>query len=230
MCQIGDDKAPGPDGLTARFYKSCWDIVGQDVIKEVKYCFQTSYMKHPLNHTNICMIPKITNPETLSDYRPIALCNVLYKIISKCLEGRLRSHLNNIVFDAQAAFIPGRLVNDNVMIAHEMMHSLKSRKRVSQSYMAVKTDVSKAYDRVEWNFLETTMHLFGFSEKWIRWIMGTVRSIHYSVLINGVPHGMIKPQRGIRQGDSLSPIFLYCVLMSSAILLKLESLRVISGE
>jgi len=149
ICHIGDDKAPGPDGLTARFYKSCWEIVGPDVIKEVKFFFRTSYMKQSINHTNICMIPKITNPETFSDYRPIALCNVLYKIISKCLVERLKGHLDAIVSDSQAAFIPGRLVNDNVMIAHEMMHSLKTRKRVSQSYMAVKTDVSKAYDRVE---------------------------------------------------------------------------------
>lgn len=80
-------------------------------------------MKPSLNHTNICMIPKIKNPETLSDYRPIALCNILYKIILKCLVARLKTHLDAIVSDAQAAFIPGRLVNDNVMIAHEMMHS-----------------------------------------------------------------------------------------------------------
>lgn len=119
-------------------------------------------MKAGINHTNICMIPKINNPITLSDYRPIGLCNVLYKIISKCLVMRLKRHLNSIVSDSQAAFIPGRLITDNVMIAHEIMHSLKTRKRVSQTYMAVKTDVSKAYDRVEWNFLETTMRLLVF--------------------------------------------------------------------
>jgi len=107
ICQIGDDKAPGPDGLTARFYKSCCDIVSSDVIQEVKHYFRTSSMRNSLNHTNICMIPKITNPQTLLDYQPITLCNVLYKIISKCLVGRLKSHLDAIVFDSQAAFIPG---------------------------------------------------------------------------------------------------------------------------
>lgn len=98
-----------------------------------------------------------------------------------------------IVSDSQAAFIPGRLISDNVMIAQELLHSLKSRKRVSQTYMAVKTDVSKAYDRVEWNFLETTMRVFGFSELWISWIMATVQTVNYSLLINGSPHDNIIP-------------------------------------
>lgn len=90
ICLIGDDKAPGPDGLTARFYKQCWNIVGKDVVREVKSFFATSRLRNDINHTNICMIPKIDNPTTLSDYRPIALCNVLYKIISKCLIRRLK--------------------------------------------------------------------------------------------------------------------------------------------
>lgn len=105
----------------------------EDVIQEVKTFFQTSYMRLEINHTNICMIPKITEPITLADYRPIGLCNVLYKIISKYLVNRLKQHLDHIVSDSQAAFIPGRQITDNVMIAHEIMHSLKVRKRVSQT-------------------------------------------------------------------------------------------------
>ena len=227
ICQIGDDKTPGPDELTTRFYKQCWDIVDNDVILEVKNFFATSTLRTNINHTNICMIPKVTNPTTLSDYRSIALCNVLYKVISKCLVTRLKAHLNTIVSDSQAVFIPGRIINDNFMIAHEIMHSLKVRKSVTKSYMAVKTDVSKAYDRVEWDFLETTMRVFGFCDKWIGWIMAAVKSVHYSVLINGSPHGHITPTRGIRQRDPLSP---YLFILCSDILGHLINAKASSGD
>lgn len=98
---IGADKAPGPDGLTTSFYQQCWDIVGEDGIREVKHFFLTSLMRPGVNHTNICMIPKIDKPITLSDYRPIALCNILYKIISILVVSRLKGFLDKIVSISQ---------------------------------------------------------------------------------------------------------------------------------
>lgn len=126
---IGSDRAPGPDGLTVHFYQECWDIIGPDVTKEIKEFFETSHMKKGINHTNICMIPKVEKPTTLSNYRPISLCNVLYKIISNILVNRLKLFLDKIVSESQAAFISGRIITDNNLIAHELMHSLKSRKK-----------------------------------------------------------------------------------------------------
>lgn len=115
VCSIGADRGPGPDGFTARFYQQCWDIVGPDVISEVHHFFSYGTMKTGVNHTNICMIPKIDTPKTLSDYRPIGLCNVLYKIISKLLVLRLKGSLDSIVLEAHAAFIPRRMASDNIL-------------------------------------------------------------------------------------------------------------------
>lgn len=98
---------------------------------------------------------------------------------------RLKVHLSNVISENQNAFIPGRMISDNIVIAHEILHSLKARKRQATSYMAVKTDITKAYDRLEWSFLAETMRVMGFDQKWIGWIMACVSSVRFSVLIAG---------------------------------------------
>ena len=143
-------------------------------MKEVHNFFENGVFDKSMNHTNLCLIPKPEHPRHMSDYKPIALCNVSYKIISKILVGRLKKHLSSIISEEQAAFILGRVIIDNVIISHEITHALKVKKRCSTSYTAIKTDITKAYDRLEWDFLQATMFKFGFDVRWIEWIMTCV--------------------------------------------------------
>jgi exonuclease III len=219
LFQMHPSKAPGPDGMSSFFFQKFWHVIGPSVSTAVLSILNSARMLRKINLTHISLIPKKKNPELMSDYRPISLCNVIYKIISKVLANRLKMVLPLIISDFQSAFVPGRLITDNVSVAFEIIHKLKGKRKGKRGEMALKLDMSKAYDRVEWDFLEAIMRKLGFADKWVAVIMSCIRSVQYSVLLDGVPTGYIIPSRGIRQGDPLSPyLFLMCAEGLSALL------------
>ncbi|XP_056850727.1 uncharacterized protein LOC130500048 [Raphanus sativus] len=224
------EKAPGPDGMTALFYQKFWDIVKEDLTLMVNKFLTDGIMHDGLNETNICLIPKTTKSNEMAQFRPISLCNVSYKIISKVLCQRLKKVLPGLISETQSAFVAGRQISDNIMIAQEMFHALRTKPSGRNKRMAIKTDMSKAYDRMEWSFIEAVMRKMGFSETWITWIMRCITSVQYRVFMNGQPKGNIIPGRGLRQGDPLSPfIFILCTEALVSLLNHAENQGKITG-
>ncbi|CAJ2657203.1 unnamed protein product [Trifolium pratense] len=221
--------APGPDGLPALFYHNYWDIIGPDITRMVLHVLNENGDPSQFNSTHICLIPKTNHPSTPDDFRPISLCNVTLKIITKTLANRIKTILPEIISPNQSAFIQGRLITDNTIIASDIFNYLSHTNR-KNGFVGIKTDMAKAYDRVEWDFLEATLTAMGFPTKMIQIIMKCVTTVTFSILINGHPSIEFQPQRGIRQGDPLSPyLFIICADVLSGLITKAQKEHSIHG-
>lgn len=180
------------------FIKENWDVVGKDV---VHYCSEILNGDRPVDEINdmiIILIPKVFEPEDMTHFRPISLCRVIFKIVSKVLSNRLKSVLPCCISQNQSSFVLRQMIHDNALIAHELLHYLQSAKNGSNKGFVAKLDMSKTYDRVEWNVLEAVMNHMGFSTQWILKIMKNVRSVRYVVKCNLHLMKEIRLERGLR--------------------------------
>ncbi|GAA0161065.1 hypothetical protein LIER_17471 [Lithospermum erythrorhizon] len=173
LFDIGNDKAPGPDGFSSAFFKSRWHLVGEDVCRAVREFFVTGVLLKNWNHTILALLPKVTGSPRVSDFRPIGLTNVLYKVITKILSRRLSTFLPKIIDKAQGAFVQGRNIVDNIWVAQELVRGY-NRIRCTPSCMLM-LDIRKAFDTVSSSFLEDVLKGFGLPEIFTGWIMACIR-------------------------------------------------------
>ncbi|KAJ9560185.1 LOW QUALITY PROTEIN: hypothetical protein OSB04_005345 [Centaurea solstitialis] len=230
LFQMHPDKSPGPDGFNPRFFQTKWGILGDEIFFAGKQWLENGALPEGINNTIIALIAKVDSPTTLKYYRPIALCNVIMKIVTKVLANRIKTILPSLISANQTTFVKNRLITDNIIIAFEMLHSMHRNTRKKQGEMAIKVDISKAYDRLNWDFLRQMLLALGFSLRWTNMIMLTVETVEYFVKVNNELTGPISPKRGIRQGDPLSPyLFIICMEGLSAYLKAEESAGRIHG-
>ncbi|XP_016700008.1 uncharacterized protein [Gossypium hirsutum] len=207
--QMDPQKAPGIDGLPGSFFKEHWTIVGNNVLKLCQDILHGHKSVDCINDTLMVMILKINNPCEMTNFRAISLCRFIYKIISKFLANRLKVVLPFCITQNQSTFIPGRMIHNNVLVAHELMNYLRSPKNSPNKGCVIKLDMSKAYDRVEWSFIKKVMLKMGFSRDWIKKIMNCVSTVRYRAKCNMNLTDIIVPENGFCQGDPLSPYFFF---------------------
>jgi hypothetical protein len=169
-----EGKAPGPDGFTTDFFHFCWPMIWEEVWEIIEDSRISGQVLPTLNATFLTLIPKeerVTHPKK---FRPISLCNVIYKLLTKVIAQRLKPLLPFIISPKQSGYVEGRKILDSIILSHEVIHSLQS---TSTPGMLLKLDLSKAFDKLSWAYMKSILLAFGFAPDWIDWILNLTSSL-----------------------------------------------------
>ena len=206
------DKAPGPDGFTGRFYKSCWSIIKGDVLMALDAIHCGHVFKFRLlNMAYVTLLPKKVDAVEVKDFCPISLIHTFAKLVTKILANRLAPMLPSLISANQSAFVRGRKIHDNFMLVQQMVKSLHKK----EAHILLKLYISKAFDSISWSFLLEVMCKVGFGQRWRDLICSILSTSSTQVLVNGVPGDTILHHRGLRQGDPCHQCCLSSLWMSS---------------
>ncbi|MCH82386.1 LINE-1 reverse transcriptase like, partial [Trifolium medium] len=206
MCD--GSKCPGPDGFNFAFIKEFWNLMKHEVrIFFDQFHGNDCFPKCLLSYF-LTLIPKIKSPQGLGDFRPISLLGCWYKLLAKVLAGRLARVIGNLIPKTQSAFLKGRQLVEGVVVVNEVIDFAK---KAGKECLILKVDFEKAYDSVDWGFLDYMLDRFGFSVKWRSWMKACVCGGNLSILVNGSPTHELPIKRGLKQGDPLAPLLFLLV-------------------
>lgn len=189
---ISSTKSPGLDGFSVGFYKAAWSVIGNDICLAIQNFFSSGKLLKEVNTTLISLIPKVDCPQGVSDYRPIACCNVLFKAITKILTNRLQTVLPSTIDDVQGAFIKQRSIIDNILVCQGLVRNYNRDKAPPRCL--IKMDIKKAYDTIEWSFIEEVLRGLRFPNQFIEWIMVCISTPKFTLLFNGHTLGFFLKQ------------------------------------
>ena len=202
-------KAIGLDGYHVIFFQNNWHILGSSIIQAIQEIFETTTILEDWSATNLVLIPKINHLDMITQFRPVSICNTLYKLVSHIILQRLKPYIVDIINPCQVGFVPSCRMSDNIIIVQEII-CMMVKKSGPKGHMALKLDLEKAYDHLEWLFIQETLEFIQIPPKLIQLIMNMISSTHFNIMWNGTPLSTIIPSRGVRQGD---PLYLYLFIL-----------------
>lgn len=216
LLRLNPNKAPGPDGLTSGFFKASWSLIGSEVTNSISTFFNTGFLPSVVNSTILSLVPKHPGASAITDYRPISCCSTIYKAISKILVAKLKPILSGLILPNQTAFVQGRLLIENTILATEVVDGY--HKQTGPPRITLKVDIAKAFDTLNWDYLFIFLATLNIPSSFLHRLRACVCTPSFTIGYNGTVQGHFKGRRGLRQRDPLSP-YLFVIAMNCLSLL-----------